>query len=104
MKIPPIVERDPLDIDFPSELFPAETKKVSSVSFLDNYMAHGAPSKDEPLRHPPGPYLDIALAKKVSKLEFDRLTLQHFFVFDARPGGTTDDGMILEEDEDAHDA
>ncbi len=99
MKIPPIVERDPLDIGFPAELFPTEQKKVTSVSFLDNYVNQGAPVKEEPIRHPPGPYLDVALAKKVSKLEFDKLTLQHFFVFDARPGGHTDEG-IAEEDEE----
>jgi hypothetical protein len=100
MKIPPKIERDPLDIGFPTELFPSETKKVSGVSFLENYMTQGTSTKAEIVRHPPGPYLDVGLAKRVSKAEFDKLTLQHFFVFDARPGGHTDDGTIIEEEEE----
>lgn len=89
MKIPPIVHRDPMDLDWP-ELMPQDNDednssvKLSNASILNNYLSNGKDHKG--IRHSPGPYLDLNLAQMVPQLEFDRSSLEHFLVFDARFG------------------
>jgi hypothetical protein len=87
MKIPPVVGRDPLDLDFPSELFPTtqknRTPNPGTIMLLESYM-HQQKSVDPPVTHIPGPFLDPTLLQRVTKEEYERMTLEHFFVFDAR--------------------
>jgi hypothetical protein len=97
MKIPPKVERDPLDLDFPTGLFDGEEQKttMSAAAMLNNYFNKGSQEKVAVI-HPPGPYLDPTLVRKCgTKEEFEKLTLQHFIVFDNRIDDTTEDEISL---------
>lgn len=93
MKIPPKVERDPLDLDFPTGLFESalssDGNKKSAASLLQQFIPSSSSQQlanivVAPQSHPPGPYLDVKLTQACNKEDFEKLTLQHFFVFDNR--------------------
>jgi hypothetical protein len=91
MKIPPQVVRDPLDMDWPTDLITIDYS--SNPILLAQYLMKHPPNDNEPkLKHPPGPYLDISLLSSSSqstttpltKEQFEQIALEHFYVFDAR--------------------
>jgi hypothetical protein len=88
MKIPPQVVRDPLDMDWPTDLITIDYS--SNPILLAQYLMKHPPNDNEPkLKHPIGPYLDISLLSSqqtspLTKEQFEQIALEHFYVFDAR--------------------
>ena len=96
MKLPLVVERHPLDFDWPVSLSAMEkkpdTKSLSNLldRFYDIKDEHGSLiSKDEQgqasrPRHPSGPTIAMELAERLPVEEYESCVLQHFLVFDTR--------------------
>eukprot|EP00599_Poterioochromonas_sp_BG-1_P007940 CAMPEP_0173150622 /NCGR_PEP_ID=MMETSP1105-20130129/11075_1 /TAXON_ID=2985 /ORGANISM="Ochromonas sp., Strain BG-1" /LENGTH=953 /DNA_ID=CAMNT_0014065803 /DNA_START=330 /DNA_END=3191 /DNA_ORIENTATION=+ len=103
MKIPPQILRDPLDMEWPNEILYIDY--ASDAAFFAKYLERQAEQEkllasQNRLKHPPGPYLDVSLlaqlqavvpatsspsqSQQIQKEMFERLVLEHFFVFDAR--------------------
>jgi hypothetical protein len=80
MKLPPQIVKDPLDMEFPTEII--YHPRLQPQLLLDD---QGKSTTVSQLKHPQGPYIDINLFNQVSQKEiFEGLVLEHFHVFDAR--------------------
>jgi hypothetical protein len=90
MKVPPVVERHHLDMDWPElQLSSGATEARASKSgarVLESYLAGAQPERT---RHPAGPMLQFSLAHEVPQSLFERAVCEHFQVFDARLGQAT---------------
>lgn len=90
MKVPPIVERHHLDMDWPELQLSngiSETRaSKSGARMLEGYLAG---TSQERVRHPPGPMLQFSLAHEAPQSVFERAVCEHFLVFDARLGQST---------------
>lgn len=78
MKIPPRVQRDPMDLDYPQLLIESEDRPT----LLESYQQQQ--QQQQQLQHSPGPYLDINLARNIDREQFERMTLEHFLLCDLR--------------------
>lgn len=109
MKVPPVVERHHLDMDWPELQLSsgaAETRaSKSGARMLESYLADAQPERS---RHPAGPMLHFSLAHEVPRSLFERAVCEHFLVFDARlgqaagqvrAGGVAQSALLCLEDE-----
>lgn len=90
MKVPPIVERHHLDMDWPElQLSAGATETRASKSgarMLESYLSGAPPDR---ARHPAGPMLQFSLAHEIPQSLFERAVCEHFLVFDVRLGQAT---------------
>lgn len=94
MKIPPRIERDPLDLDYPTTLLGSssdlepEPVKRSPISFLNDYVEAGKGQQSATIAHPPGPMVDVNLLAQQAQNQAacEKAILKHFLVFDSRFG------------------
>lgn len=75
MKLPPIIERHKLCLDWP-QLFPNLEETPSSPT------NKGGKSTPPVIKHSQGPMLDIELKEKVKKIDFEKAFMKHFVVYD----------------------
>jgi hypothetical protein len=84
MKLPPTIIKDPLDMEFPTEIL-YHPELQPQLLFEEQMKMTLAQANASKIKHPQGPYLDInLLATVVNKEIFERLALEHFHVYDAR--------------------
>lgn len=100
MKVPPVVERHHLDIDWPALRLNTSNNNsgLSGARMLERFLTvdtnpdeeHDDPTQAQlsddfrNRRHPAGPMLDFALANVWPQGVFERAVCEHFCVFDVR--------------------
>ena len=84
MKIPPRVERHRLDLDWP-DLFPSLDTPSNSSNTNSHHNNHRQSLMDKlaALKHGPGPMLDVSMAERMSRAEFEKAVMEHFVVYDS---------------------
>ena len=75
MKLPPILERHKLDLDWP-QLFPSMEELVPPTSAKSGGKAPAV------VKHCPGPMLDLELKETAKKADFEKAVMKHFLVYD----------------------
>eukprot|EP01039_Chlorochromonas_danica_P001037 gene1037-1125_t len=85
MKMPIQIVKDPLDVDIPALFSPSQytPQKAGQLQRMTSRSSSQHMVSQQPT-HSKGPYLDRNLAQALPQEEFERVVLEHFFVFDNR--------------------
>lgn len=92
MKVPPRLERDPLDLAWPAELLQGARRPGADGGDEPRQRAAAAAAatgsgkgqRGTVATHPAGPMLDVSLAECLEIHDYERIALEHFRVFDCR--------------------
>lgn len=93
IKKPDVIVRDPLDLNWPSWLTDEQRENAEKLEQQQREeeeaklvaaatAANGGVPVTTTIVHPKSPYLDYRLAQKLSRLDFEKIVLNHFLVYD----------------------